>query len=213
MAKIEIKRVGDLDELLIPGDGAKWGVSDWYEDVRAAIQECLNKGPKYCWSTGWYGVKKELQSAKITCPGDGTIQIHTSCSDDFDTEGNGHRTIPHTTDVDALAEAMDGASDEADEDLKDNAQYLGFSVMKRADGKRKRRGWTCVDYFLMPAGSYGWNDPVPGDNYSEWGLQSPELVPTKLHNRIRQSAERFANGVYKREWASIARGWKLSPWR
>lgn len=45
------------------GDAAKWGVSDFYEAHEAALRAALASRKPF--TTGWYGVKKEIQSGRI----------------------------------------------------------------------------------------------------------------------------------------------------
>lgn len=45
------------------GDAAKWGVSDFYEAHELALKEAL--ATRQPFDTGWYAVKKEIQSARI----------------------------------------------------------------------------------------------------------------------------------------------------
>ena len=96
-------------------DGSRWGLSDWYPAIEAAIQESLNRGPQHCWTTGWYSSRKEPVSACITCTGN-ELQIEVSVTDDFDTPGLGTQILPHTTDLNALREAVDAAWTQAQED-------------------------------------------------------------------------------------------------
>ena len=45
------------------GDAAKWGVSDFYPQAAQALRAALlERGP---FDTGWYSVKKEIQSARV----------------------------------------------------------------------------------------------------------------------------------------------------
>ncbi len=39
-------------------DGAKWGVSDFYEEYETALRDAIGSGAPF--DTGWYGVKKEI---------------------------------------------------------------------------------------------------------------------------------------------------------
>lgn len=86
-------------------DGSHWGLADWYPELEEAIQKAVNRGPGYEWTTGWYGSKKEIASANITCA-KRELHIEVSISDDFDTPGYGDKLIPHTRDLDVIREAI-----------------------------------------------------------------------------------------------------------
>ena len=45
------------------GDGAHCGLSDWYSDGRAELEQALKE--KIPFDTGWYSSKKEIASARI----------------------------------------------------------------------------------------------------------------------------------------------------
>lgn len=47
----------------LQGDAAKWGVSDFYPLHEAALREALAGRRRF--TTGWYGVKKEVQSGRV----------------------------------------------------------------------------------------------------------------------------------------------------
>jgi hypothetical protein len=146
------------------GDGAKWGVSDWYEELEAAITAALARGKSYAWTTGWYSSKKEIMSACVSQRG-GEIAVEVSVSDDFDTEGRGKRTIRFTKNLDRIREALDAAADAAESDRKDNQTYIGFSV-----GRGDRWEYTLV----LPIGEGHEMYMPPGDNYHRWGWQEVE---------------------------------------
>jgi len=145
-------------------DGAKWGVSDWYGELERAIVAALARGRGAAWTTGWYGSKKEIASACITCAG-GKITAEAWVSDDLDTEARGSVTIPFTKDLDKLRAAVDAAWGEAGENQKDNRLYYGFSV-----GREGRWEFTII----LPAGEGHHMETPPGDNYHRWGWQEVE---------------------------------------
>jgi hypothetical protein len=146
------------------GDGAKWGVSDWYEPMEAAIKAALARGKSYAWTTGWYSSSKEIMSACVSQRG-GEITVEVSVSDDFDTEGRGERKIKFTKNLDRIREAIDAAADAAESDRKDNQAYIGFSV-----GRGDRWEYTLV----LPVGFGHDMDTPPGDYYHRWGWQEVE---------------------------------------
>lgn len=167
-------------------DGSKWGVSDWYDDLEAAITAALARGNGYAWTTGWYGSKKEIASACIT-QRDGEITVRVSVSDDFDTEGNGERTIRFTKNLDRIRDALDGAYADARRDRRDNEPYAGFSV-----GRGDQWEFTLI----LPQGLGHESDVPPGDNYHRWGWQEveddedrPAEIPADVAEKLKQWAE------------------------
>jgi hypothetical protein len=170
------------------GDGAHWGLSDWYEEKAAALKAALESGLPF--DTGWYGSKKEIASARISS--DGTvIQIEVSVSDDFDTEGSGEKTIPAPATLEQVSKAIDEAWDSAEANQDDNRQYRGYALYhystkipewhrgENVYPREKRKRYPkkvprCLDYFIVPAGDLDYSDHPPGDNYSFWGWQNDE---------------------------------------
>jgi hypothetical protein len=171
-------------------DGSKWGVSDWYETLEAAITVALARGKGYAWTTGWYGSKKEIASACVTQQG-GEITVRASVSDDFDTEGNGERTIQFTKNLDRIREALDGAYADARGDRRDNEAYAGFSV-GRGDQ------WELT--LILPVGWGQQSDVPPGDYYHRWGWQEvedgedrPAEIPADVAEKLKHWAEDSLN--------------------
>jgi hypothetical protein len=168
------------------GDGAKWGVSDWYEPLEAAIKDAIARGKSYAWTTGWYSSKKQIMSACVSQRG-GEITVEVSASDDFDTEGRGERTIKFTKRLDRIRKALDAAADAAESDRKGNQAYAGFSV-----GRGDRWEYTIV----LPVGFGHEMDTPPGDNYHRWGWQEveegedqPAEVPASVAAKLQSWAE------------------------
>jgi hypothetical protein len=188
------------------GDGSKWGVSDWYEELGAAITAALARGKGYAWTTGWYGSKKEIASACIT-QRDGQITVRVSVSDDFDTEGNGERTIKFTKNLDRIREALDAAWSDASRDRRDNAAYAGFSV-----GRGGR--WELT--LILPAGWGHDMDVPPGDSYHRWGWQEvedgedrPAEIPAEVADALKQWAE---SPMVEPGMKHTFRGWTIKAW-
>ena len=73
------------------GDGAKWGASDFYDETREALESALKEHKPF--STGWYGVKKQIETGLVYSLDGEVIVCKVSVSDDFDTEGMGHVEI------------------------------------------------------------------------------------------------------------------------
>jgi len=164
-------------------DGSKWGVSDFYDDCEQALQAALDLGPDVRWTTGWWGAKKEIVSGRISAYADGFLLLEVSVSDDFDTPGMAETVIPHTNDMATIVKHLDALHDEADQDRKDNAVFVGFSVIK--DNR-----W--IETFIL---STDWHyDVPPGDNYHKWGWQEDwEEIPDDVKST-------FEEWIYSDQW-------------
>lgn len=193
------------------GDGSKWGVSDWYEDLESEIVACLAKGKDFSWTTGWYASKKEVQSACITCEG-GTITCEALCSDDLDQEGRASRTFPFTQDLDVIREALDNAADEAEGDRADTACYLGYAIYGNCKPKGLQQGEWWVETYLFPVGDGCEMDAPPGDNYHKWGWQHEDSkMPPRVRRRLEKWITRHAMGDTKQKQFTCD-GWRVKPW-
>jgi hypothetical protein len=198
-------------------DGAHCGLGDWYPEIEKGIQKALKHGPKQ-WTTGWYASKKEIASAKITCQ-DGKIKVEVSVSDDFDTEGLGSKTIPHTTDLEVVRETIYAAWDEANGNQKDNRCYVGFSILTRTrvystyiGGKPQGKGrmaMSWVETYIRQSGDGYCLDSPPGDNYSQWGFQGEYDIPDDVKERLAKWAEQWPDDG-KKEFK--CKGFTIKPW-
>lgn len=191
---------GDAYEFRIRGDGAKWGPSDWYDDLEAALREALASGKNF--DTGWYSAKKEIVTARIRRDFP-TLYVEVSCSDDFDTMGYGTTEASGAVTIDQLRDLVDKAHRQAEHDRRDNACYVGYCVGHR-DGD-KRRDW--VRTYLVDA--VGLDAPT-GDNYSEWGWQEdrPEDMPEDIERQLAEGMGDYEPTVIAGEW--IATAWEQS---
>lgn len=117
-------------EVFQHGDGAHWGLADWYPDKEEALKQALLS--KEDFTTGWYGSKKEIASARISLNED-IIKVEVSVSDDFDTEGYGMTEIPYTTDFVLIEDAIHDAWGEAIEKQKGNSTVELWTILK--DGR------------------------------------------------------------------------------
>lgn len=191
------------------GDGAHWGLSDWYEDGKAQLAAALVDGSPF--DTGWYSSKKEIASARIWSEDGVKIKVEACVSDDFDTEGLGYASTQDWT-LDAVEACVSQAWDKA-EQARDEAQdYEGFRI-----GRNGR--WE--ETYLV---NIGWAESVfpPGDNYHWWGWQhdGDEETGGKPHPDIPletvQAFEKWAhNWAFGRiEEKSLTVGdWTITPWR
>lgn len=207
------------------GDGAHCGLADWYEDKEKALRAALKR--KTPWTTGWYGSKKEIASARITSDGQ-SITVEVSVSDDFGTPGMASRTGVKCS-IEAIREALWNAWDEADADRNNNETYAGYSVYhwtrqvpewRRAKNvyprerrklyPRKRR--QCLDYYLVDA--HGGMDGPPGDSYYWWGWQNSEDEgQTQTTGIPKRTAERLADHARSFQKTSLRIGdWEIAPW-
>ncbi len=166
------------------GDGSKWGISDWYERLEAAIQAALDRGVEHDWTTGWYSSKKELATGRITKQGN-VILCEATQDDDFDTDGQGSVEIPYTTDIEAVREAMDRAHALAEQDRDEKAVYMGFSIL---DAKGFR-----IDTYLVPTATGHYMESPPGDNYDSWGWQGDAEIPKDVMDALSAWADDVAN--------------------
>jgi hypothetical protein len=184
--KVELA-VKDCIPVTIQGDGSKWGISDFYPHLESKLIEVL--GLNIPFTTDWFSSKKEIVSGKISGDGKGNFICEASASDDFDSQGVGEVVI--TVDPDSLPQVkldeirggLDSAHDLADEDLKDNRTYFGFSIHD------KNGSW--VETYIAPRGDaleYGLEEPS-GDYYHEWGFQGDSKLPKKTKDAF----ERWAN--------------------
>lgn len=181
-------------------NGAHWGVSDWYPEIEAGIKEALAKGTGHNWTTGWYGSKKEIASARITHK-NGVIVCEAGVSDDFDTPGRGKARIRHTTDIRRVQKAVDLALDRAGEDKRDNEPYKGFSVLTLRDNYafilggvpqgEPVRSLSWVETLILPFGDGRFMDGPPGDYYDTWGFQGECELPDEVKHMLRTWAEEW----------------------
>jgi hypothetical protein len=205
-------------------DGAKWGVSDFYEEAQESLLQALRSGEDF--DTGWYGVKKEIQSGRVFREGN-TIYCEASCSDDFDTEGFGRVWIeigPEDTNVEYTLQdiviALDAASEEAEQDRKDNEFYRGWSVGQvNEDGSRKNWLYT----YIQPVGiAEEWDEP-PGDNYANWGWDDEDCTAEEwaemngqkypaLPQHVREAFEDFINTAPDGPAIMVLDGWRIDSW-
>lgn len=161
----------EIDKLLAEhfrgmGYGAKWSVSDFYDENRNALIEAIRSREDF--DTDWYGVNKELQSGRVAREGN-TFTCEASVTNDFDEEGTGSREIQvppvmHPERVmNMIVDGLDGALADAEQSQKDNRLVILFSIHNSAG--------TWVDTYLMPTGEGSYLDDPPGDSYGKWGLQ------------------------------------------
>lgn len=191
------------------GDGAHWGLSDWYEEGEEQLKEALEDHKPF--DTGWYSSKKEIASARIWSEDGIKIKVEASVSDDFDTEGLGYSSTDYWS-VDAIVKCISTAWKKAEQARDENQEYEGFRI-----GREGR--WE--ETYLV---NIGWAESVfpPGDNYHWWGWQHDE---TESHEGIPhpdipleavQAFEKYAhNWAYGRtEEKSLKIGdWEITPWR
>jgi hypothetical protein len=147
------------------GDGAKWGISDLYDDKAKALTKALKS--KKDFTTGWFGSKKEIVSGNVTRTGD-VLSVKVSVSDDFDTEGLGEVFFIEPknkgTSLAQVKKALDEAWQKATENQQENSIVRLWSI------HTPKGNW--VETYVQCIGEYEWAyDSPPGDNYHEWGWQ------------------------------------------
>ncbi|WP_455233051.1 hypothetical protein [Geopseudomonas aromaticivorans] len=70
---------------LVRDYAASWGISDLYEENRARLEAALAAGEPF--DTGWFGAKKEIESARLVRAYVGapvTVEVSSQMDDDFD---------------------------------------------------------------------------------------------------------------------------------
>ena len=154
------------------GDGDSWGTFEFYDDFAALLDAALRSDEDF--DTGFMGVKKEIMSFRVVRTA-GNATCYVSCSDDFDTDGNGSVTVELSSDPAAriaqIRAALSEALINADEDKEQNEAYAGFSVGATSDNGEPKWEYTLV----LPRGIGGEWDSPPGDNYHWWGWE--DVVP------------------------------------
>lgn len=164
------------------GDGAKWGISDFYEEKEAALRQALADGQDF--TTGWYASKKEIASGCVARTGR-VITCSASVSDDFDGEGTAHAAVrAGKQSVDQLFEAivrtLDKALAEARKNLAANSPVCLWTVLD-PDGR-----WI-ETYLESTSDAFGDDDGPPGDYYHRWGWQKE----CKLPRSVRKAFDEF----------------------
>lgn len=171
-------------------DGSHRGLSDWYEDVEAALVAHLARGAGAVWTSEWWTSKHECASACITSDKSGLL-VEACVSDDFDDSGHAVVEIPWTADIDVVRDAVDVAYCEAEHMLRDNGTVAMFKVTRR--GK-----W--IETFLLPQGD-GWALSAPGgDYYHHWGFQGDSRVPVRVRKRLGRAAYAGRDRWKFRDW-------------
>ena len=162
-------------------DGAKWGVGDFYDDFEAELVRALRE--EIVFDTGWYSVKKEIQSAHIWRVG-GRLHVEVSVSNDFDEEAtmDGHLVLPEffqnpeaidEAAIDSVLTALKAELDKtlaAAEEMRDGQSGIRMFIIGQDQGP----GMFPWQYtFLLDTSLHGADVPS-GDNYHRWGWQEVE---------------------------------------
>lgn len=175
------------------GDCCSWGPFELYEDHEKLLKLVLEDDIKQ-WDTGWAGCKKEIVSFRAARDGDEVV-CQASCSDDFDTEGNGgvviHLDARETFQGDwvehsyeRILEGLGEAWGQGVDDRKENEVYQGYSIHFLL--KPEDTSGPSVETLIL-AKDPGYDEP-PGDNYSEWGFQGETELPQYLKDWIERWA-------------------------
>lgn len=191
------------------GDGAHWGLSDWYERGEAQLKEALADHEPF--DTGWYSSKKEIASARISSQDGIKIKVEAGVSDDFDTEGLGYASTTDWT-VEAVTGCIEKAWAAAEQERNAHQEYEGFRV-----GRAGR--WE--ETYLVNIG-WGENLYPPGDNYHWWGWQFDETeshegiphpdIPLEVVQAFEKYAHDWAYGLTEEKSLRIGE-WEITPWR
>lgn len=204
------------------GDGAHCGLSDWYPNKEAALKRALKR--KKPFSTGWYGSKKEIASARISSPDGIELNVEVSVSDDFDTPGLGSADALEWS-LDGVRDAVSKAWDEAGSNQNENRDYRGYSVLhwtrkvpdwlrsKNVYPRERRKLYPkaqsqCVETYIVNCSEF-YSDRPPGDNYHQWGWQD-EGGKLKMTKATREKLEVFAQSL---KIGSLRVGnWEIRSW-
>lgn len=204
-------------------DAARWGVSDFYQDAEDKLKSALcavgTFGTINSIDTGWYSVKKEIHSGRVFIDENRVLTAYASCSDDFDTVGNGEvevnlNHIETSEWYDRVVAALDEAIELAETDRKENEVFEGFSIGPDKDGDISSWVYTIV---LANANGDFYEEP-PGDNYHQWGWQeSPDEIPVKCQNALMQFAHNWTFNIDNTRGRIIKNGvvcggWRIKPW-
>jgi hypothetical protein len=192
---------------------AKWGPGDFYDDIAEGVRQALTRGSDCEWTTGWYGAKKEIVSARLSSKG-GELHLEVSVTDDLDTPGYQCGTLPHTTDLDEICERFNAVWEEAGEDQKGNRLYYGFSVLQWvevcvAGTKHTRPVW--VETLILPKDDGEFMDTPPGDEYHKWGFQGDRQLSLKVRTALLDWANRWIAGETQETQFRTGR-WIVKPW-
>jgi hypothetical protein len=95
------------------------------------------------------------------------LVVEVSVSDDFDTAGRGVQTIPSTTSLETLRNAIWKAWDDAEKDQRANRSVELWSIHD------KKGRW--IETYLKDLSEYPENTP-PGDFYAQWGWQGEKRL-------------------------------------
>jgi hypothetical protein len=152
------------------GDSTRWGATDFYDQVKTALVAAMRSGLDF--ETPWMSCNKECISTQVSRT-KGKTTVRVSVSDDFDTPGMGeasahvmhHSKVSDERIVCRLQELGDAAHQDAEDDRKGNADYVGYSVGP------DEKPYTWVLTYLVNAGG---EDTPSGDYYFWWGWQDVE---------------------------------------
>lgn len=197
-------------------DQTKWGPTDFYDEVKAAILAALRSGLDF--ETPWLSCKKEILSSQIS-RSKGKVTVQVSVSDDFDTSGMGdasariqtHARVSDETILRSLENLGAKAHTLADSDRSDNADYVGYSV----GPDEKPYPWVMT--YLVNCGGH---DTPSGDNYHWWGWQevetddddnpeprpSEDQIPADVADKL---AEMMENGISP----AVYGGFRATAWK
>lgn len=196
--------------------GTKWGPTDFYDHVRAALADAFASGLDF--ETHWLGCKKEILSSRVTRVGN-LVTVEVSVSDDLDTPGMGRVSFGVTsrTTSDKFFERIESAGADAhqaaEEEQRGNRGYRGYRVGRILDGRRDH-AWEFT-YLVSTDGQ----DYPAGDNYRRWGWQEapdtaddfdltahPEAIPPDV-------AAKLAEGMIAGEATVVCGDWQATAWR
>jgi hypothetical protein len=190
-------------------DGASWGASSFYEAFETELARAIKS--EQVFDTGWYSVKKEIESARIWRVGS-RIHVEASVSNDFDEEGHSDGFIdlpesflvaPDDAGVERIIEALKKEIDKtiaAAEENRDDDAWVGLYIV----GEDQGPGMSPWKYtYLKDLTTIGSERP-PGDYYHRWGWQEVDTDDARDHDAIpagltRETADKIRDAIHEGE--------------
>lgn len=188
------KKIDDLLRVAFRGDGAKWSVSDFYEDVKEAIIKALQSSEDF--DTHAYSVKKEIQQGRVRRKGS-RVTCTAFVNNDFDEPGEGESSFiidpgePEFETMNYIIDHLERALEVAEKNQKKNRTVKGFNIYKNGDH---------FGSYLADVSEYGHStddEGPPGDNYEHWGFQDEAEVDPDEEGLTLKSARRYQEDVEK----------------
>lgn len=203
-------------------DGASWGASSFYEDFEKELARAIKC--EQVFDTGWYSVKKEIESARIWRVGS-RLHVEASVSNDFDEEGHSDGWIdipqsylaaPDDAGLEGILDALKKEIDKtvaAAEESRDDDASVGLYII----GEDRGAGMSPWKYtYLQDLTGIGSERP-PGDYYHRWGWQEVNTDDALDESAIpegltRETADKIRDAIYESDLpdkGEVFDGWRV----